>query len=116
VYCAERDPARTPPDHDRNGDPDDGESDDERGRVIHSKKKSASPNFGDALWKTQRSAVLSDQCPDRADATIAPVMIEDPRPGNFAVAVAASMYWSELILVAGRSRNASGPPIRVLSR
>ena len=54
-------------------------------------------------------ALFSDQRPDRALATIAPVMIEDPRPGNFAVAVAASIYCSEPILEAGRSRSASGP-------
>jgi hypothetical protein len=47
VHGAERHPAGSPPDHQRNAGPDDGESESERGRAIHSKRKGASlwPRF-----------------------------------------------------------------------
>jgi hypothetical protein len=75
-----------------------------RDRAFYWKEKVHHRTFGYALHASTLSALLSDQRPDRAVATMAPVMIEDSGPGNFAVAVAASMYWSEPILVAGRSR------------
>jgi hypothetical protein len=43
VHGAERDSAGSPPDHQCNGDRDDGESQGERGGAIHTKVSHASP-------------------------------------------------------------------------